>query len=330
MYEPRLALIAPRPRTKRAGLTLVGGRSKWARQRTYQPVDDIDLRNDDLRETAEAERLTGVRARSSWQRRYAAGLRISDFIVVGAAVILAQKVRFGHTLTAPGYPDYYLLALSALFAIAWLSALARFRTRSPRLIGTGAEEYRRVIAASFWTFGAIAIITLLLKLDIARGYLAVALPAGTVGLVLSRWIWHGYIARKRARGQCQTAVLAFGERDAVAHLIDELTRNRADGYQVVGIGIPGYRMPAGEHLTVNGRAIPIVGGEARCVRRNSCLRRRHCGDRRHGAFRGPRNSKTDLGSRADGRRSRGVDRSHGLCALTVGDATNCRPPAAAH
>ena len=34
------------------------------------------------------------------------------------------------------------------------------------------------MAASFWTFGAIAMAELLLKLEISRGYLAVALPAG--------------------------------------------------------------------------------------------------------------------------------------------------------
>jgi len=118
---------------------------------------------------------------------------------VPSAVIMAQIVRFGPALTPSGY---YLPAFSALFAIAWLSALAGFRTRSPRLIGTGLEEYRRVVAASFWTFGAIAMVALLLKLDIARGYLAVALPAGTLGLVLSRWTWHRYIASKRARGEC--------------------------------------------------------------------------------------------------------------------------------
>ena len=164
-----------------------------------------------------------------------------------------------------GYLNYYVPAFSVLFVIVWLSALAGFRTRSPRLIGTGIEEYRRVVAASFWTFGAIAIVTLLLKLDIARGYLAVALPVGTLGLVLSRSIWRGYVARKRADGGYQTAVLAIGERDAVANLANELTRNPTDGYQVVGVGIPGYGPPRGEHLTVNDRVIPIVGGEAHAL-----------------------------------------------------------------
>ena len=49
------------------------------------------------------------------------------------------------------------------------------------------------------------------------------------------------------------------------NLADELTRNPKDGYRVVGVGIPGYGPPRGEHLTVNGRVIPIVGGETHAL-----------------------------------------------------------------
>ena len=48
----------------------------------------------------------------------------------------------------------------------------------------------------------------------------------------------------------------------MAHLADELTDNPKDGYQVVGVGIPGYGAPRGEHLIVNDREIPIIGGES--------------------------------------------------------------------
>jgi exopolysaccharide biosynthesis polyprenyl glycosylphosphotransferase len=147
----------------------------------------------------------------------------------------------------------------------WLSALAGFHTRSPRLIGSGLEEYRRVVAASFWTFGAIAIVALLLKLDVARGYLAVAVPAGTIGLVLSRSLWRGQLARKRSGGGYETAVLAIGELDAVHTLANELTQNPMDGYRVVAVGVPGYGPPRGEQIIVNGRSIPIIGGEGHAL-----------------------------------------------------------------
>ena len=96
---------------------------------------------------------------------------------------IAQYLRFGSDVTWRPYQHTYVFLFSVVFAAGWLIVLSAFRTRSPRIIGTGIEEYRRVVSASLWIFGAIAIISLLLKADVARGYLAVALPGGTLGLV---------------------------------------------------------------------------------------------------------------------------------------------------
>jgi exopolysaccharide biosynthesis polyprenyl glycosylphosphotransferase len=108
----------------------------------------------------------------------------------------------------------------------------------------------------------VAIGELLMKLEVSRGYLAVALPVGTIGLVLSRWEWRNYVVGRRAKGAYRTAVLAIGDRRGVINLATELTDDPNNGYQVVGIAIPGYGPPSDEHITVNGRQIPIVGGES--------------------------------------------------------------------
>ena len=260
--QPALSAVPEREEVVRERLQSTGKAPRF-----LSPVIDIATPADGQ---TTAKQLDRVAERSEWQRRYVTKVCVSDAVVVCAAVVLAQYVRFGAaeggsgedwTLNPMGYAKYFVPVFSALFAVAWLSAMAGFHTRSPRIIGTGVEEYRRVVAASAWTFGAIAIVTLLIKADIARGYLAVAFPAGTLGLVLSRWAWRKSLARLRAQGGCQTAVLAFGETDAVTNLAAELVRNKYDGYDVVGIGIPGYGRPRGEHLTVGERAIPIVGGE---------------------------------------------------------------------
>ncbi|OBB04111.1 polyprenyl glycosylphosphotransferase [Mycobacteriaceae bacterium 1482268.1] len=199
--------------------------------------------------------------RRNWERRYTTYLRITDTVVVIAAVLLAQYVRFGGIPAAGSSFGHYHAAYSAVLIAIWLSVLAGLRTRSPKYIGAGIEEYRRVVAASFWTFGAVAMAELLMKLEISRGYLAVALPAGIVGLVLSRWQWRGYVVRQRRAGGYQNAVLAIGDRDAVVNLADELTSSPDHGYRVVGIAIPGYGAPRGEHLTINDQEIAVIGGE---------------------------------------------------------------------
>jgi exopolysaccharide biosynthesis polyprenyl glycosylphosphotransferase len=230
-----------------------------------QLLPATSVHNGSARDTTSGEPSNQLLERSKWERRYAANLLITDTVVVCGAVILAQYVRFGSTSTTPSYAVHLVTAYTALLAIIWMSALALFHSRCPRYIGAGIEEYRRVVTASCWTFGTIAIAELLLKLNLSRGYLAVALPAGILGLVLSRLMWRGYVARKRVGGQYQTSVLAIGDRAAVEHLAKELTENSTYGYRVVGIGIPGYGSPRGEYLTVNDLKIPIVGGETHAL-----------------------------------------------------------------
>src|SRR6201999_1290945 len=112
----------------------------------------------------------------------------------------------------------------------------------------------------------IAIIALLLKLEITRGYLAVALPLGTLGLLLGRHLWNRQITRERAQGRCQTSVLAIGDKRAVSSLARELMRNPAHGYRIVGVGVPGYGRPRGEAIVVNGETIPVLGDEVSALR----------------------------------------------------------------
>jgi exopolysaccharide biosynthesis polyprenyl glycosylphosphotransferase len=202
-----------------------------------------------------------AKAVSRWRQKYSARLRITDSSIVCAAVALAQFVRFGDSPNASGYPGPVMTLFSVLFAALWLSAISVWQTRSARIVGAGIDEYRRIASASFWTFGIIAMVTLLAKIELARGYLAVALPAGTIGLLTSRNVWRKYVWRQRARGECQTLVLAIGDRPGVSQLARELSRDPNHGYVVVGVCIPGYGPPRGETLTTQGREIPILGDE---------------------------------------------------------------------
>jgi len=200
-----------------------------------------------------------------WQHRYSSRLRITDVLIVCASVGLAQVVRFGDSPHVSGYPGEVMTLFSIAFAALWLTSITAFRARSIRVIGAGIEEYRRIVSASFWTFGIIAMATVLAKIFLARGYLAVALPVGTLGLLVSRGLWRYHIAGKRAHGKCQTTVLAIGDRKGVSQLVEELARHPRAGYVVVGAGIPGYGPPRGKTLVVKGQEIPILGDESHAL-----------------------------------------------------------------
>src|SRR5947209_6273608 len=152
---------------------------------------------------AHPARAARAKADARWQQKYSSRLRITDSSIVCAAVALAQLVRFGDSPNASGYPGPIMTLLSALFAALWLSSMSVSQTRSIRIVGAGIDEYRRIASASFWTFGIIAMVTLLAKIDLARGYLAVALSAGTVGVLTIRRPWRQHQCRHRIHGAFQ-------------------------------------------------------------------------------------------------------------------------------
>jgi exopolysaccharide biosynthesis polyprenyl glycosylphosphotransferase len=222
-------------------------------------------RNDQPPNTAQLAPTSHAGSARRWQHQYARRLCITDSLIVCASVMLAQYLRFGDLLDTSSYPGHMMTLFSFLFVALWLSCLAVFGTRAIRVMGAGIEEYRRIASASFWTFGIIAMATLFARIFLARGYLAVALPVGTLGLLASRRLWRSYIAGKRADGRYQTRVLAIGDRRSVSHLAEELTRNSRDGYVVVGAGIPGYGPSRGKKLLVHGSEVPILGDETHAL-----------------------------------------------------------------
>jgi exopolysaccharide biosynthesis polyprenyl glycosylphosphotransferase len=213
---------------------------------------------------APATTSPAVTARARWESRYVFRLLVTDAVIVAAAVLLGQYIRFGQAELPKGTSDR-LTVYSVLFALLWLSALAIYRTRSPRVIGEGVDEYRYVVSASFWTFGAIAIASLVFKLATSRGYLCLTLPLGTAGLLLGRHFWRTRIRRERSRGGWRRSVLAIGDQRAVSVLAREITRKPNNGYRIVGVGVPCYGAPRGETLLVNGQQVPILGDEIQAL-----------------------------------------------------------------
>ncbi len=205
----------------------------------------------------------GSANRRNWQQSYISRLIWSDVIVVVLAVVVAHTLRFGQgdlSTTEPVSELSYALISAGLVGL-WLITLSLFRTRSRRVIGAGHSEYQRVVSSTARLFGFIAIIALVFRLELARGYLAIALPVGLVGLLLTRWLWRKVIARKRARGEFQTSVLVVGGARAVRHMTRTFSRKDGEGYRVVGVCVPRYSGAPGEVIDVDGREITVYGDE---------------------------------------------------------------------
>jgi exopolysaccharide biosynthesis polyprenyl glycosylphosphotransferase len=202
----------------------------------------------------------------AWQQECSRRLVIADLLGVVLAVGLAQWLRFGGWEgidQAYKYSNY--LVVSVAIAVIWMLALSINHSRSPRIIGSGAEEYRRVWVATAAVFGGIAIISMLFKLEIARGYLMIALPAGIIFLGLGRWVGRRLVVRARKKyGRCITRVVVVGSASAVRDLTKSLAREEWSEYEVVGACIPGPISRTELHVPGVG-AIPTFGDETNVV-----------------------------------------------------------------
>jgi exopolysaccharide biosynthesis polyprenyl glycosylphosphotransferase len=183
---------------------------------------------------------------------------------VSSVVAAAQVLRFGNVTSgslSAGYASIAYSAVSVLIVFVWALVLAICHTRAQQVIGAGPEEFRRVWTATLWVFGVIAVISTLFKLEIARGYLAIAFPLGLLALSVNRHLARRYVAAQRRRGRFTTAVLAVGEPISVSLLAQSLTRHPADGYTVVGACTLGR--PHRENIVVPGLGpVPVFPYEA--------------------------------------------------------------------
>ena len=179
-----------------------------------QPVPTPVTSGEVVRSNASRVTPRGEDRSAPWLAKYGRGLVAADLVAVITAVAVAPWVRFGDVQGKPVlamFPGITYLEISLAIAIVWMATLSINHARSPRIIGSGAEEYRRVWLATVSVFGGIAIVSMLFKLEVARGYLMIALPVGLVLLFLGRWIARRMIVRARKTfGRCITRLLVVG------------------------------------------------------------------------------------------------------------------------
>ncbi|WP_246535191.1 sugar transferase [Rathayibacter toxicus] len=177
--------------------------------------------------------------RTSWEQEYRRRLFVTDIFAILVSVFGAQIVWFDLDLNSGvGFNNPVDIAInytwvSCGLVIGWLLALQIFDTRDRRVVGTGYVEYRRIVDASIWLFGIVAIIAYLLQILLARGYIITSFPAGIVLICVGRLVWRSWLTRQRRAGRFSNQVVLLGSRASLLHTARELRRGSAAGYKLV-------------------------------------------------------------------------------------------------
>lgn len=200
-----------------------------------------------------------VNERISWRGKYSRRLRIIDAGVVVWAVAGAFGVRFGFSDIAGGsVRDIDYVVLSIILAVGWWLMLEIWGSRESKVLGSGSEEYKRVIAASAWLFGFVAVVSYAVKFDTARGFVGLAFPAGAIGLLVARWLVRQHLSLERKQGKSSSRVLIIGGLHSAAHLVRSLHSAPAAGYLPIAAHLPGA---VSDQQIDSGLTIPVTGVE---------------------------------------------------------------------
>lgn len=201
-----------------------------------------------------------------WQSMASQKLAINDVIVVSLSVLATQVAWLGWDSgnvslspwrqTLGGIPYY---AVTLVIIAGWLFALWIVNTRDPRILGSDTTEYSRVASASLHVFGIVAVIAYFGRIELARGFIALAFPIGTFCLLVSRWLWRKWLVHQWRSGKLRTRVLVLGAPDSVRTIVDRLLAAKPSPYDVVAVSNTRSetKSPA-ESIEVRGLTIPIV------------------------------------------------------------------------
>jgi exopolysaccharide biosynthesis polyprenyl glycosylphosphotransferase len=169
-----------------------------------------------------------IRRTSGWARHY---LRKAALVDLGCAILgvfAAAQLRFGNDVTGT------YIALSLLLPVAWLAAMWLAGGYDVRFIGTGSDEFRKILNAGVGLTAAVALMSYAVNLQLSRGYVLIAVPTTTLINLISRYAVRKRLHRQRMAGHCLLSVVAVGHEAAVADLVKELRRDQYHGLTVVG------------------------------------------------------------------------------------------------
>ncbi len=196
-----------------------------------------------------------------WVVGYRRGLIITDVVVVIAVVFTSQSLRFNSNtrVILEGFGSVSYLIVSTLLSALWLAALGINGAWDKGILGAGPSEYSRIMRASFFLFGFVAIVSYLTMAEIGRSYLAIALPLGLLGLFGGRWVWRRLLEEYRRQGSHLSAVVVVGGTMSSVALAARLRDTPRAGFNVAGLCLPGGPAAWSAEGAAVEHGFPVVG-----------------------------------------------------------------------
>ena len=209
----------------------------------------------ETRGAVETRENAAVPATRAWTRGYVRRAALADWTCALVAAVVAARIRFGEE----AYLPFTYLSFTCGLPVAWGMSVLLAGGYDTRFIGLGSDEYRRVLSAAVSLTAAVAVVSYAAKLDLAREYVAIALPSAAVMDLTARYLLRKRLHRQRVRGWCVRRVVAVGHAAAVARLVTVLRRDTYHGLTVVAACLVDAPEGVGPGSRLHGNGAPAVG-----------------------------------------------------------------------
>lgn len=188
-------------------------------------------------------------------------LVVVDTVLLVIATFAAIALR----QAAPGFADEGRDVDQLVHPIAvgliplWIAMIAMASAYERRWLGSGPEEFKRILNTSLIVAGLLGVTTYLFAYPLSRGFYIFLFLIGIPLLLLGRYIMRRVLHAALRSGRYNTSVLIAGELSHIEDLLKVIQRNAWLGYRPVGLlmrtGV-GDVGPGG--LTVYGRPCDAV------------------------------------------------------------------------
>jgi exopolysaccharide biosynthesis polyprenyl glycosylphosphotransferase len=175
----------------------------------------------------------GQESSPDWKITLRRNIAIVDMLVLLLSVFLTLSIRFPE-IWNDELTNYELRSISLAFLVlvSWLYFLWFNGSRETKILGFGADEYKRLINATLLSFTSVALVSYIFKLEISRLYVISVFPFGLFVLFVVRRILRIRLLRARNQGRFLSRVLLLhsGEVDPVEQ---RLARTQHSGFNIV-------------------------------------------------------------------------------------------------
>ena len=178
-----------------------------------------------------------------WLVHYTVGLVAGDVAVAAVSGAAALAAGAG------------IVSVMAL-VVAWPLLIALMGGYAERRLGTGSDEYRRVLVAGLLTVAGASVLSMGLSLTSLEPVVLLGAPLATLATVVSRSLLRRRLHTARRRGHMTKQVVVVGREAAVVDLVRRLRRDATAGLTVVGACVP---QPQHAHL-LSQAGIRVLGG----------------------------------------------------------------------